>query len=321
MVTTTNLPPSVYTMEDHHGSDPFLTNPQDAHRQRYSAFDNSQFSLYLNGSPVQAKRALQAHLSETTRRLQETSHLGNALVQQRKELEEKLQEVETQQEDGDIGPELRQRLAELEKEYNEVGRETARAFLPKSRVPSGENDTTAGASVYSSEALHSPTKVSVPSRKQRNQQPSRMNDIALATEISTSLLSQLKDLQSVLIEKDESLKAANLDRSQLEIEVEGLSQRLRTIDESESRLKDVNWNLETQVREFETLAKAAAEKEHRLNHNLNLAKSEKSTLERELEELKQLHAKLNDEEAPRHGAIGPTTQCQHGRDRKRRLAT
>jgi hypothetical protein len=295
MVTTTNLPPSVYTMEDHHGSDPFLTNPQDAHRQRYSAFDNSQFSLYLNGSPVQAKRALQAHLSETTRRLQETSHLGNALVQQRKELEEKLQEVETQQEDGDIGPELRQRLAELEKEYNEVGRETARAFLPKSRVPSGENDTTAGASVYSSEALHSPTKVSVPSRKQRNQQPSRMNDIALATEISTSLLSQLKDLQSVLIEKDESLKAANLDRSQLEIEVEGLSQRLRTIDESESRLKDVNWNLETQVREFETLAKAAAEKEHRLNHNLNLAKSEKSTLERELEELKQLHAKLNDD--------------------------
>jgi hypothetical protein len=295
MATTAYPPPGAHAMEDHTDPDPFLTSPQDAQRQRYSAFDNSQFSLYLNGSPAQAKRALQAHLSETTRRLQETSHLGNALVQQRKELEEKLKEVETQQEDGDIGPELRQRLAELEKEYNEVGRETARAFLPKSRVPSGETDTTAGASVYSSEAHHSPTKVSVPSRKQRNQQPSRMNDIALMTEISTSLLSQLKDLQSVLLEKDESLKAANLDRSQLEIEVEGLSQRLRTIDESESRLKDVNWGLETQVREFEGLAKAAAEKEHRLNLNLNLAKSEKSTLEREFEELKQLHAKLNDD--------------------------
>ncbi|KAF2791908.1 hypothetical protein K505DRAFT_247870 [Melanomma pulvis-pyrius CBS 109.77] len=287
--------PGAYAMDDHNGSDPFLANPHEAQRQRYSAFDNSQFSLYLNGSPAQAKRALQAHLSETTRRLQETSHLGNALVQQRKELEEKMKEVETQQEDSDIGPELRQRLAELEKEFNEVGRETARAFLPKSRVPSGEADTTAGASVYSSEALHSPSKVSVPSRKQRNQQPSRINDIALATEISTSLLSQLKDLQSVLLEKDESLKAANLDRSQLEIEVEGLSQRLRTIDESESRLKDVNWNLETQVREFEALTKAAADKEQRMNHNLNLAKSEKSTLEREFEELKQLYAKLNED--------------------------
>ncbi|KAF1961599.1 hypothetical protein CC80DRAFT_401626 [Byssothecium circinans] len=299
-MATANLPPGAYAVEDHNGLDPFVASPHDAHRQRYSAFDNSQFSLYLNGSPAQAKKALQAHLAETTRRLQETSHLGNALVQQRKELEEKLNEVDKQEADTDIGPELRSRLAELEKEFNEVGRETARAFLPKSRVPSGESDATAGASVYTSEAQHSPSKVSVPSRKQRNQQPSRINDIALATEISTSLLAQLKDLQAVLLEKDEALKAANLDRSQLEIEVEGLSQRMRTLDESESRLKDVNWNLETQVREFEAQSKAAADKEHRLNHNLNLAKSEKSALERDFEELKQQYAKLNDDQSFRY---------------------
>ncbi|KAF2248236.1 hypothetical protein BU26DRAFT_531612 [Trematosphaeria pertusa] len=286
MATTANPPPGAFAVEDHNGSDPFVTSSHDPQRQRYSAFDKSQFSLYLNGSPAQAKRALQAHLAETTRRLQETSHLGNSLVQQRKELEEKLKEVEKQEEDTDIGPELRQRLAELEKEFNEVGRETARAFLPKSRVPSGEAaDSTAGASVYSSEAHHSPSKVSVP----------RINDIALATEISTSLLAQLKDLQAVLSEKDEALKAANLDRSQLEIEVEGLSQRLRTIDESESRLKDVNWNLETQVRDFEAQSRAAADKEHRMNNNLNLVKSEKAALEREFEELKQLYSKLSED--------------------------
>ncbi|KAF1938073.1 hypothetical protein EJ02DRAFT_447036 [Clathrospora elynae] len=293
-MATANPPLGALPLDTRNASDPFLAHPHDAHRQRYSAFDNSQFSLYLNGSPMQAKRALQAHLAETTRRLQETSHLGNALVHQRKELEDKLQEVEHQQQEDDIGPELRQRLAELEKEFNEVGRETARAFLPKSRVPSGETDT-GGASVYSSEAHHSPTKVSVPSRKQRNQQPSRINDIALATEISTSLLSQLKDLQAVLLQKDDALKAADLDRSQLEIEVEGLSQRLRTLDESESRLKDVNWNLETQVRESEAQSKSAAEKEHRLNYALNLARTERSTLEREFEELKQIYAKLNDD--------------------------
>lgn len=299
MATTANPPPGAYAVEGTNGSDPFGTSSHDAHRQRYSAFDNSQFSLYLDASPAQAKRALQAHLAETTRRLQETSHLGNALVQQRKELEEKLKEVDKREEDNDIGPELRQRLAELEKEFNEVGRETARAFLPKSRVPSGETDTTAGASVFMSEAHHSPSKISVPSRKQRNQQPSRINDIALATEISTSLLAQLKDLQAVLLEKDELLKAANLDISQLEIEVEGQSQRLRTLDESESRLKDVNWSLETQVRELEAQSKAAADKENRMNHNLNLAKSEKAALEREFEELKQLYAKLNDDHTTR----------------------
>jgi hypothetical protein len=294
-MATVNPPPGALAVDSRNGSDPFVSSSHDPHRQRYAAFDNSQFSLYLNGSPAQAKRALQAHLSETTRRLQETSHLGNALVQQRRELEEKLQEVEQQQQESDIGPELRQRLAELEKEFNEVGRETARAFLPKSRAASGETDVGGGASVYSSEAQHSPTKVSVPSRKQRNQQPSRINDVALATEISTSLLSQLKDLQAVLLERDDLLKAADLDRSQLEIEVEGLSQRLRTLDESESRLKDVNWNLETQVREFEVLSKSAADKEHRLNHALNLVRSEKSGIEREFEDLRQQHSKLSDD--------------------------
>jgi hypothetical protein len=294
-MATANPPPGALGVDSHLGPDPFGAGAHDPHRQRYAAFDNSQFSLYLNGSPTQAKRALEAHLAETTRRLQETSHLGNALVQQRRELEDKLQEVEQQQQDNDIGPELRQRLAELEKEFNEVGRETARAFLPKSRAASGETDGGAGSFVYSSEAQHSPTKVSVPSRKQRNQQPSRINDIALATEISTSLLSQLKDLQAVLLEKDDALKAADLDRSQLEIEVEGLSQRLRTLDESESRLKDVNWNLETQVRESEVLSKSAADKEHRLNHALNLVRTEKSTIEREFEDLRQQYAKLNDD--------------------------
>src|SRR3954469_16150400 len=116
MATTANPPPGAYAVEEQNGSDLFMAGSQDAHRQRYTAFDNSQFSLYLNGSPAQAKRALQAHLSETAKRLQETSYLGNALVQQKKELEERLNEIDKQDEDGDIGPELRHKLAELEKE-------------------------------------------------------------------------------------------------------------------------------------------------------------------------------------------------------------
>lgn len=286
-------PPGKFAVENPNALDPFVASNQEAQRQRYAAFDSSQDSLYLSGSPAQAKRALEAHLAETTRRLQETSNLGNALVHQRQELEERLKEVSEQEQASTVGPELRQKLAELEKEFNEVGSQTARAFMPKSRAPSGETDPSAH--VYTSESHQSPTKISVPSRKQRNHAPSRVNDIELATEISTSLLAQLRDLQAVLLEKDEALKAANLDRGQLEIEVEGLSQRLRGLDESESRLKDVNWNLETQVRDFETQAKAATDRENRLNHNLNLAKTEKATLEREYEELKQLHAKTSEE--------------------------
>ena len=114
MVTTANLSPGALVVDDYTRLDPF--NTRAGHRQRYSALDDSQ-SLYLNGSPSQAKRALEAHLAETTRRLQEASHLGNALVQQRKELEEHLHDLEGQQADNEIDEETRVRLAELEKEF------------------------------------------------------------------------------------------------------------------------------------------------------------------------------------------------------------
>lgn len=123
--------------------DPFVTSgqysQQHPHPHRYSAFDTQLLDLNATSSPSQVKRTLEAHLAETDRRLQDASKLGTTLVQQRKELAEKLKEIERQQDEGEITPELRQRLAELEKEYNEVGRESARAVLaPRSRVASAE---------------------------------------------------------------------------------------------------------------------------------------------------------------------------------------
>jgi hypothetical protein len=119
-------------------NDPFTSKTGGSSHYRYSLFDTHVFYLGPAASPEQAKRALEAHLAETERRIQDASRLGTTLVQQRQELVERLKEVETQQSESEITPELRQRLEEIEKEYNEVGRETARAFLPKSRVTSGE---------------------------------------------------------------------------------------------------------------------------------------------------------------------------------------
>lgn len=119
-------------------NDPFLSASTNSNHHRFSHFDSQLFALSPATSPDQAKRALEAHLTETERRIQEASKLGTTLVQQRKALEDRLREVEKQQNEGDITPELRQKLVEIEKEYNEVGRESARAFLPKSRASSGE---------------------------------------------------------------------------------------------------------------------------------------------------------------------------------------
>ncbi|KAI9873653.1 MAG: hypothetical protein M1830_010755, partial [Pleopsidium flavum] len=288
-------------------NDPFLTTPsrnKHSHPHRFSSFDTQLFALnHPSSSPSQAKRALEAHLAETERRLEEASKLGTALVQQRKDLSDRLGEVELQQDEGEIGPELRQKLKDIEKEYNEVGRESARAGLgPKSRVASSEESVSslssgdgripASPSTFFSQANHSPSKLNVPSRKQRNQPSSRVHDIEFATEISTSLLSNVRHLQTLLAERDETLKTANLEKSRLEIEAEGDLQRLRSLDESEQRYKDENWSLETQSHELLAAVREASDREQRLSQSLSSAISEKSAAQRELDELKQANGKL-----------------------------
>ncbi|OAX77131.1 hypothetical protein ACJ72_08574, partial [Emergomyces africanus] len=231
--------------------DPFVSNPgptgvqqpQQRESHRYSSFGSQLFTLNAS-SPSQVKRALEAHLAETERRLEDASKLGTALVQQQKDLSVKLKEIENQQDEGEIGPELRRKLADLEKEYNDIGRETARVSLgPKPRLaftdedgqgtPSFDGRNPASPAVLSSQATSSPTKISVPSRRQRNQQSSRVHDIEFATEISTSLLAQVRQLQGLLVERDETIKSVNLEKSRLELEAEAFTQRLRALDDNE----------------------------------------------------------------------------------------
>lgn len=136
--------------------DPFVSTsgqpiaPRESHR--YSSFDTQLFSLNAS-SPAQAKRALEAHLAETERRLEEASKLGTALIEQQRELTEQLKEVELQQDEGEMGPELRQRLADLEQEYNEIGRETARAFLAPKRLVSGSEEPQPGTPGFDQKVL------------------------------------------------------------------------------------------------------------------------------------------------------------------------
>ncbi|KAL2851740.1 hypothetical protein BJX68DRAFT_254739 [Aspergillus pseudodeflectus] len=288
--------------------DPFITKPQGARNplesNNHSSFDAQLFSLDAS-SPAQAKRALEAHLAETERRLEEASKLGTALVEQRKELEDKLKEVEQQQEEGQIGPDLRRKLADLEREYTEIGRETARAFLGPKRLaggddahlgtPSLDHKSPLSSALFAGQATNSPSKVSVPSRKQRNQPSTRVHDIEFATEISTSLLAQVRQLQSLLAEREDALKTVNLEKSRLELEAEGYAQRIRALDESEERYKDENWALETKTHELIASVKDAADRESKLKSSLGAVTAEKTAMERELEDLKQTNAKLIEE--------------------------
>ncbi|KAK4452813.1 anucleate primary sterigmata protein A [Podospora aff. communis PSN243] len=292
------------------GFDPFVTSPSGQTHLRHSTFDSQLFALGPGTSAEQVKRAIEAHLKDTERRMEEAGKLGTALVQQRKELTDRLREVEQLQAEGEPGQELRQRLAEIEKDYNDVARETARAFLPKQRIPSNEaaqgspfapegkgGRRSVSPSKFESMATGSPTKLSVPNRKLRNQPANRIHDIEFAAEISTSLISQVRHLQALLAEREEELRDIKVERSRLELEAEGFQQRMKTLDESENRYKDENWNLETQMREMMAAQKDAADREKKLQQSLNALQTEKNATQRELEEVKDNLAKQDEKYA------------------------
>ncbi|KAG5968214.1 hypothetical protein E4U57_007161 [Claviceps arundinis] len=291
-------------------NDPFVTQPSGSAHHRFSTFDQELFAAGPGSSPTQARRALEAHLAETDRRLDEAGKLGTALVSQRKLLAEQLQQVQKLQAEGELGPDLRKKLAEIEREYNDLSRESARVFLPKQRVPSNEahqgspfaiesrsRRRSVSPSKFESQATGSPTKLNVPNRKKRNQPSNRVHDIEFAAEISTSLIAQVRNLQALLSERDEELKTTHSEKQRLEIESESFQQRLKTLDESENRYKEENWNLETRLQESAMQQREAADREKKLTQALNIASAEKTAVQKELDDARLSHSKLAEEHA------------------------
>ncbi|KAL7947734.1 hypothetical protein V8C42DRAFT_262659 [Trichoderma barbatum] len=293
-------------------NDPFFSASSTAPSHlRFSDFDQELFAAGPGSDPRQAKRALEAHLAETDRRLDEAGKIGTALVSQRKALAEQLQEIEKLQAEEELAPELRRKLVSIEKDYNDLARESARVFLPKQRVASSSDnnqsspytlDSRSGRrsvspSKFESQATSSPTKLSVPNRKMRNQPTNRVHDIEFAAEISTSLIAQVRNLQALLGERDEQVKDLRNDVSRLEGDSEALQQRLKVLDESEHRFKEENWNLQTRLQEMNGQQKEASDREKKLDNALHASNAAKTATQKELDEVKLSLSKLTEEHA------------------------
>ncbi|KAK5950637.1 hypothetical protein OHC33_008303 [Knufia fluminis] len=281
-----------------HDDEDVFSSPADPLSQSYhhrfsSRFDIEPLALSSTSSPSQLKRTIEAHLQETDRRLQDTQELGTSLLKQREDLTSKLEEVEQFQDEAQIPPELRVKLADIEREHADVSREVARALIaPK---PKQDDSQLSDSGVFSSQATGSPTKVSAPSRRHRNQPSTRAGDLQFAADISTSLLAQVRQLQATVAERDDSLRRVNAEREAIEHDLHNHTQKIRALDESEQKYKDENWNLETQRHELLTAAKDAQDKEKRLNASLAAATAERNRLQNDLDEIRMNHAKLVEE--------------------------
>lgn len=292
--TTPTRHPFDYEDRDVFTSDANPDTSTQSYQHRFSSkFDLDPLDLSSTSSPSQVKRTIEAHLQETDRRLLDTQKLGTSLLKQREDLTSRLEEVEQYQDEAQIPGDLRKRLADIEREHADVGREVARALIgPKSKQ---DDLQPSDSGVFTSQATGSPTKISAPSRRHRNQPSTRAGDLQFAADISTSLLAQVRQLQAAVAERDDTIKTFHAERDSTDRDIHVYTQKIRALDESEQKYKDENWSLETQKHDLLTAARDAQDKEKRLNATLAAALAEKNRLQNDLEEINIAHSKLAEE--------------------------
>ena len=157
-----------------------------------------------------------------------------------------------------------------------------------------------GPSLFTSQGAISPTKQGA-SRRQRNQ-PSRHNDLEFAAELGQGLIVEVRKLQGLLSERDESLRTLQLERSRLEQHAMAIDARLKSMDDSEQRFKEENWNLELSNQDLRAQQAAQKESELRMQAHLAQLEYEKTAIIKELDEVKLRFSKLSDE---------LETKCKH----------
>lgn len=120
-------------MSDIKVSSPRHTSPDPAapvtphHQIRSTSVGSSHISM-SDRSPAEIKRKLEQRLADTKTKMYNIGRLGESLVKQEKELNERIKELEIQAQDEELRPELRSKLSELESGFKEIERESAKAF-------------------------------------------------------------------------------------------------------------------------------------------------------------------------------------------------
>ncbi|KAG8996404.1 hypothetical protein FRB94_008357 [Tulasnella sp. JGI-2019a] len=88
-------------------------------------------------------------------------------------------------------------------------------------------------------------------RRAMNAAP-RENTVKFAHDIGTSLLTEVRRLQDILNDRDKIIQKIKTERDDIDKENERLRTRLRQQDSSAEKFKEENWNLEVQIQDVRT---------------------------------------------------------------------
>ncbi|KAF9051377.1 hypothetical protein BJ165DRAFT_881386 [Panaeolus papilionaceus] len=261
------------------------------------------------------KFQLQNLLDSKEKQLQQAGSLGQRVLAQQLELEERirqLQELEAHKgEDDEIDHEAMQRYRELSETILAWDSENAQL----SAVFGGSSSRSANGHTYSPNMPLSdlpreePERVkpssgttAAQSRRAKNA-AHRADDVEFAFEIGSGLLTEVRRLQSLLGERDKAIQDMKEEKDDLEKSVESLRAALRQQTQDAEALKEASWNLEVEFRDLKKQAEESQETHERLQSDhrrliQSLAnareaadhhKNETERLQNQIEDLKNKH--------------------------------
>ncbi|CAG8510720.1 23217_t:CDS:2 [Cetraspora pellucida] len=247
----------------------------------------SRRSFYLSNqaqSPAVLKKQLQDQLNEN-------ADLAAALVKQQSELQDQIKALDST-EGNEVPQELKNKLADLEKEAGAIHESSAKVLLgSKSLQDVGLESPNTSTPTTPSIETTTPTQTigKSSSRRDRNAQKGRQKDIEFATEIGQGLLQEVRRLQALLHEKEERIKELEAEKAELERTIEQLNKNLRANQESKDRLNEQVWALELAKQDLSSQLED-------LHQQLTKARSDYTKIEKALSTATDVIEQLKDKE-------------------------
>ncbi|KAH7886987.1 hypothetical protein F5I97DRAFT_1808344 [Phlebopus sp. FC_14] len=218
------------------------------------------FSQHTFSSAGERKFHLQLLLDNKEKQLQQAGALGQRVLAQQIELEEKirqLQEFDAERgDDEDLDAEARERYRELAdtiKAWDTENAQLSSTFGVKRPLGDDFSPSLPIKDLQRDEPERSKPSASSAAQSRRAKNAAhRADDVEFAFEIGSGLLTEVRRLQSLLGERDKAIQDMKEEKDDLEKTIEALRTALRAQEQSSDKFKEENWNLEVTLQELRT---------------------------------------------------------------------
>ncbi|EKM76771.1 hypothetical protein AGABI1DRAFT_131064 [Agaricus bisporus var. burnettii JB137-S8] len=205
---------------------------------------------------------LQGLLDKKEKQLQQAGNLGQRVLAQQMELEERIRQIQEsvidKPDDEEIDHAARSKYQELNEailSWDAENSQLSSAFGSSSKRYANSNQpspTTAFAELPSEAPEYKRPSGSAAgqSRRAKNAANRSFIDPEFAMDIGNNLLAEIRRLQSLLTERDKAIQDMKEERDDLERTVEALKTALKEQERSSDKYREENWNLEVTLQEL-----------------------------------------------------------------------